>query len=245
MTDFAVTTNFTNGTLADADEVNQNYEDIEDAFNGNRDGYSQVPSMSPIGSVVGWLKTFATADSGQTTSTTSDKLVQTGQNFQTTIEVGMIVHNTTDDTYANVSAVDSDTTLSIDADVMASGEDFIIYKTPKLADGWVECDGTAISDADSVYNGENTPDINGTPSFLRGATSSGTTGGAETATLATANLPANATFPYSVSDTGDAGNNFIVDTTNAGTRSMAIGGSATAFSILPTYYEIVWIMRIK
>ena len=44
--------------------------------------------------------TFAipTADSGTTTSTTANKLVQTGQDFTTTVVAGMSVHNTTDDT---------------------------------------------------------------------------------------------------------------------------------------------------
>jgi len=52
--------------------------------------------------------------------------------------------------------------------------------TPQeLPTGWMEADGSAISDADSVYNGQNAPDLNG-GEFLRGFTTSGGTGGSDT-----------------------------------------------------------------
>lgn len=41
--------------------------------------------------------------------------------------VGDIIINTTDGTTATVTAIDSDTTLSISADIMASGEAYVIY----------------------------------------------------------------------------------------------------------------------
>lgn len=227
---FAVTNDFTNGTLADADEVNANFTDIENVLNGNADSYAQVPSIVPIGSVVAWLKTFAEADSGTTDSTSADHLIQSGQNFETTIKVGMIVHNTTDDTFANVTAVNSDTDLTIDSDIIISGENYVIYKTPKLPDGWVECDGTAISDADSPYNGVNSPDLNGdsnTQRFLRGATSSGGLGGTENHTH-TVNY--NATISAGSGSPRNLFENSVV---------------STSTGTLPTYYEVVWIMRVK
>ncbi len=52
--------------------------------------------------------------------------------------------------------------------------------TPQaLPDGWMEADGSAISDADSVYNGQNAPDLNGNE-FVKGAATSGGTGGGTT-----------------------------------------------------------------
>ena len=45
--------------------------------------------------------------------------------------------------------------------------------------GWVECDGSTISDAQSPMNGEDLPDLNG-GEFLRGAATSGGTGGSDT-----------------------------------------------------------------
>ncbi len=69
----------------------------------------------------------ASADSGTTTSASANKLIQTGQDFSTTVKVGMVVKNTTDTTYSYVTAVDSDTQLSIADDIMASSEAFTIY----------------------------------------------------------------------------------------------------------------------
>ena len=66
-----------------------------------------------------------------TDGTTSDKLVDTTVNFSTLgIAAGDKIINTTDNTTANVTAVDSATVLSIDSDIMASGEDYIISDSP-------------------------------------------------------------------------------------------------------------------
>lgn len=61
-------------------------------------------------------------DSGTTDGVAANKLIQSGQNFLTTVTVGDVIYNTTDGTYALVTAIDSDTQLSISADIMASGE---------------------------------------------------------------------------------------------------------------------------
>ncbi len=70
------------------------------------------------------------ADSGTTSNTTATKLVEAGQNFETTVSVGMLVKNTSDNTYAYVTEVDSDTTLSLDNDIMTTGETYVIYENP-------------------------------------------------------------------------------------------------------------------
>jgi len=216
------TNTFTNGTLADADEVNANFQDVLDFLNGDYNSYTKTaPILSPIGSIVAWHKTFGSAETGTTDGTTPNKLVQSGQNFDVTVLVGMIVHNTTDDTFANVTAVDSATTLSLSADIMVSGENFIIYKTPQLPDGWVECDGSAISDADSPYNGETTPDLQTNPLRMVGANSSGATGG----------------------NTGTHGHTttFTQGTGAGPTKTEGLGGGGHTHY----YMEVVWIMRIK
>jgi hypothetical protein len=69
---------------------------------------------------------FKEYDSGTTTSTTADKLVDSGQNFSSTVELGDVVKNTTDDTQATVSSILSNTTLSLSADIMESGETYRI-----------------------------------------------------------------------------------------------------------------------
>ncbi len=95
---------------------------------------------------------------------------------------------------------------------------------PTLPEGYAECDGSVISDAASPMDGETLPDLNGTPSFLRGNTTSGSTGGAETHTHS---------LSTKVADIDGSGN-FILTSATSGSGSS-----------LPTYYEVVYIMRIK
>lgn len=66
-------------------------------------------------------------ESGTTTSTSAGKLIQTGQNFLTTVKAGMVVKNTTDTTYSYVHSVDSNTQLTLESDIMTSGESYQIY----------------------------------------------------------------------------------------------------------------------
>jgi hypothetical protein len=91
-------------------------------------------------------------DEGTTDGTTTDKLVDSSQNFLTTVTVGDVIHNTTDGTYARVTAIDSDTTLSLDNDIMVSGEAYVIQHSDAakarasliLDDGWTISDGFAL-----------------------------------------------------------------------------------------------------
>jgi len=70
--------------------------------------------------------TEGAVDSGTTDGLGASKLIQSGQNFLTTVSVGDIIHNTTDDTFASVTNVDSDTQLSLSADIMISGETYVV-----------------------------------------------------------------------------------------------------------------------
>lgn len=65
--------------------------------------------------------------SSTTTGTTANKLVDSSGDFTNDIEVGAIIHNTTDNTIATVTAIDSATTLSISADIMAVSEAYKIF----------------------------------------------------------------------------------------------------------------------
>lgn len=106
--------------------------------------------------------------------------------------------------------------------------------TPALPTGYVECNGQVLSDASSVYNGLTIPNLNGsggsTKRFLRGSTTSGSTGGSETHfhsySLSTI------TISYA------SGTNF------ASAISSSTGGTSSTTDI-PPYYEVVWIIRIK
>ncbi len=97
--------------------------------------------------------------------------------------------------------------------------------TPALPDGYVECNGQVLDDEDSVYDTQTIPDLNGsigTQRFLRGETTSGGTGGTETHT------------------------HTIPDQNKWSILELAKGAEITnAAATLPSYYEVVWIMRIK
>lgn len=111
--------------------------------------------------------------------------------------------------------------------------------TPALPDGWLEANGQALTggaaEPDSVYNGQTLPNLNasggGTQRFLRGSTTSGATGGTENhchcvppCTAHQDTAPCNLQTELSLASHDHAG-----------------CSSAT----LPSFYEVVWIMRIK
>ena len=101
------------GAYIDADSRNQGY---------NKDAVIENPVFvieSLLRSELGTIYT------GSGTSTTSNKLVDSNASFATSV-VGQTVYNITDKTSAMVTARDSATTLSIDANIMASGESYII-----------------------------------------------------------------------------------------------------------------------
>lgn len=106
--------------------------------------------------------------------------------------------------------------------------------TPSLPDGWVECNGQTLNDSESVYDTQTIPDLNGSSGaqrFLRGSTTSGGTGGSDTHTHT---LDTRAVGPNGPHGAG---------TDPAGSD----GGDNTSqsSSSLPSYYEVVWIMRVK
>jgi hypothetical protein len=104
--------------------------------------------------------------------------------------------------------------------------------TPSLPTHFVECNGQVLSDASSPLNGVTIPNLNasggGTQRFLRGSTTSGTTGGSD------AHVHVN-------NDSATLANMQA----NGGGTTLAQNSNTSSTSTLPSYYEIVWIMRIK
>lgn len=92
--------------------------------------------------------------------------------------------------------------------------------------GWIECNGNLISDADSIFNGLTSPDLNGTTDadskFLRGNSTSGTTGGTD--------LHGHSAATAS-------------HTNNVNTYRTTVYVAAN-YNI-PKYFNVKWIMRIK
>ncbi len=112
--------------------------------------------------------------------------------------------------------------------------------TPGLPAGWVECNGQTLADAGSVYNGQLLPDLNGNVDsvhkFLRGATTSGTTGGSQCHSHClslglcvgyTSVASSGMCYTSAVNGVYDAGS--YVDTQNHE----------------PPFMDVVWIIRVK
>lgn len=70
---------------------------------------------------------FAVAESGTTTSDLTNHLVDSGAAFESRpVAIGDAVLNTTNDTHTLVKAVNSDTDLTLDADIMGDAENYSI-----------------------------------------------------------------------------------------------------------------------
>ena len=95
-------------------------------FMGSWDADTNSPVLSSGG---------GEATNGTTTSTSASKLVDSAANFTATVTVGDQVVNQVDGQTALVTNVDSSTILSIDADIMLSGETYTIDNTPFLTQG--------------------------------------------------------------------------------------------------------------
>jgi len=63
---------------------------------------------------------------GTATATTADHLIDTTADQFAVTDIGKLVHNTTDNTYALITAYNSDTDLTLDTDIMESAESYEI-----------------------------------------------------------------------------------------------------------------------
>ena len=120
--------------------------------------------------------------------------------------------------------------------------------TPSLPSGFVECNGQTLDDSDSVFDNEVIPDLNGDNQFVRGNSTSGGTGGASSviAQLATQGGAVNYGDTTLLRD-DSSNNNWIRGmTAAAGSIDFApLKNRTVSFSIIPPYYNVVWIMRVK
>ncbi|MBI5217965.1 MAG: tail fiber protein [Bacteroidia bacterium] len=99
-----------------------------------------------------------------------------------------------------------------------------------LPTGWLECNGQVVTDSQSPLYNVTIPDLNGTGGthrFLRGSTTSGTTGGREE--FSWYHRHGEASSP---------------DHWSQGGYGPDYDGNQNE-SLLPSYYEVVWIMRVK
>lgn len=133
---------------------------------------------APLLSVQWWHKSryaqylSSQLGTGNDTSGVASKLTDSGADFSD-ILIGDIVHNTLDDTFAMVTALDSSTVLSLSDDIMDNTEPYIIYQEPEPGYGWVEYAGQTIYDPDSPFNGMSLEDLVGDNRFIRAWKASG------------------------------------------------------------------------
>jgi microcystin-dependent protein len=153
------------------------------------------------------------------------------------------------------------------------GWDKTLSGVPTLPSEYVQCDGQVLSDAESPLNGTTIPDLNGNNYFLRGNSTSGSTGGAATVTLtatesglaihgATSSPTSHAVSDPSHDHSYNRGD--IVSRDSGGTTTGGTGGgfsslessglsvdnsssadAASAHNNLPQYYNVVWVIRVK
>lgn len=99
------------------------YDDAH--VNANGDFYnSGIANLSDDGTCF----YYTAADSGACDSNTENHLIDSDQNFLTTVKVGMRVRNTTDSTWGYVTAVNSNSDLTLDIDICPDGdENYTIY----------------------------------------------------------------------------------------------------------------------
>jgi hypothetical protein len=95
---------------------------------------------------------------------------------------------------------------------------------PALPGTWVECNGQVLNDPESPLNGQTIDDLNGAQRFLRGASASGGTGGADTWNLA---------GEVSVDNNLDASSTTVAS------------APQPDLPLLPSYYEVVWVVKVK
>ena len=114
--------------------------------------------------------------------------------------------------------------------------------TPTLPGQWVECNGQTLDDAESVFDGQVIPDLNGAVGtglkgrFLRGHSESGIT-------EASQNLSHSHTFGFVNNQVGTAGN--VIDGASGGANATATTSGNGGDEARPNNYSVVWIMRVK
>lgn len=123
-----------------------------------------------------------------------------------------------------------------------------------LPTGWMECDGSTISDADSPLNGQTLPDLNASK-FLKGADTSGTSAGGTHSHITLHRSAGEGSAHYTYNSAGTAGAPTTGDFAAHSIMMETDGGSMAKINQADTYtskidgapsnYTVVWIIRIK
>jgi len=114
-----------------------------------------------------------------------------------------------------------------------------------LPEEFEECDGTTINDADSPLDGFTKPDLQGQNRHIRGNSTTGNTGGADSVSLSTSELASHDhSRPLDFGDAASETNNAKYvnggDNTDTGFK-----GGDSSHQNQPPYFDVVMAMRIK
>ena len=240
--------------LAEVDNTTIQYSGAPAKLNLKTPYRNSIYNSVRVGAIMDWVKTFNNVVTDNNDGIAVDKLIDSSVNFVALgIAIGDIVVNDATGNWTRVTAVDGANQLSLaDNYFPAQPVAYRIFDTPALPEGWVECNGAAIVDALSRWNGLNTPDLNNaTPYFLRGANESGGTGGTNTHThQAPIAYKAAADTSWIQRDAAPFGTSGAINvdstitTAHSGNENIpAMLTSATA--TLPAYYEVVKILKIR
>lgn len=138
-----------------------------------------------------------------------------------------------------------------------------ITGVPNLPIGWALCDGSTINDALSPMNGQTIPDLNGDNRFLRGSDTAGGTGGSATSAhthglgAGFANISMSSgtnqleleqdTTEGSFTKSHTVSTSIVAGSGTVNNNRTGLSGTSDSDStaILPTYINVVWIMRIR
>lgn len=117
-----------------------------------------------------------------------------------------------------------------------------------LDTNFVECNGQVLNDDCSPLNGQVIPDLNahqasGSQRFLRGSDSSGSTGGSEQHVHQIDNNTGEATVKYTDLEGCAAPSDCTTRAKEDHLHNIDLDTEST--SSLPSYYEVVWVMRVK
>jgi len=235
--------------LAEVDNTTLQYSGAPAKLNLKAPYRNSIYNSVRVGAIMDWVKTFNQVVADNNDGIAVDKLIDSSVNFVALgVAEGDIVVNDATGNWTRVTAVDGANQLSLaDNYFPAQPVAYRIFDTPALPEGWVECDGAAIVDALSRWNGVNAPDLNNaTPYFLKGANESGGTGGGVHAHVWTI-------------DSGAAGKaGLAAEACRANTYDNAgnqknMPNCANAFATNytdrvqsePLYYEVVKILKIR
>jgi hypothetical protein len=136
--DNTTTVNPTNHTMHDTTVYTNSGQNLysEHGWTWGSLGWGDILLQSGKYASVDWTSTISASMIDSGTESTWQRLIDVSANFTGAgVAVNDYVHNTTDDTWATITNVNSSIELTIDSNIMAWGESYEILNLPEIASG--------------------------------------------------------------------------------------------------------------